>query len=1084
MIKARNPQVINQITHINMPNPNDNLYRLYQNGLKHFSLPDFDTFKQDMMDEQKRRRFYTNMQQAYSLPDFETFSKDICTVAPSPAAAQAHPAAQAQPQQQAVTPTVHPVKDNTSQQTSVQSATTPAQPTGWKPSPVQQQYMQFQMDQAKSRLKNMGEDFHQRIEGIEKGNRPGSFMGEREFNPTTGQMEKVFYTTQGERVPTQLQKIKADSEYHQWWENNTEAGRRSKEQRLQREFDDRLFHLWERHNPKEGENAAEQAWSAAEKRQGIDRNRIEEDIYHDRGDAMSNAAFLGGRENHIMNAAENSYRSMVAHFTNFELDRLMNESWDNLGEEGQKALIDDCYQMLRYRNPGADELVLYNQAKQFARQQSDLRLYNLAVEKNLPKGNLEYLLRKIGDMNLLMNVSKGLAVSSADGKTGDMAAYEAADEQYRQDGHKILSVTGTVAGFALDPTTWLSAGVGSAATRGTMWLGGRWLAGRGASAAVTQATTRQFATSMTGRIVGGIAGGAANFGTFEGVKEIENQFAHGGHIVGQDETGRYINEGYSAGAVAGQFGHGLLMGSAVGWLGPVSGNVSDKLVRSTASTVGKVATRAGVYTGATLAEGTIFSVPEWIEGDRDAFDVWTDNMAMMVGFKAKHMLKSAGGVLSDLKASFDSPTNGQKNRLDFESRLRQRMDAPSDGGMGLTEDEKAELKRFGYGDLRDLVESQERQGINGTDLITQDAPQIVSRLTDMVTDPRISEAARAKMYYFATGRRLPMSTVMRGELFEDGDGGFIVESHGANGVITSRSFKSRKAADLELERIKRQTELNSIEIGERYQQTADFENRLQEACRTVAAENGWDMVEVYRTCEEARRNHLRGGLLDESKLADESADLYREVGETDDIWSDGSLGLHERMTAAAARLSANHKDNKTLRNEAMLAIGSNLSDLRKAMSLQRTFDMTTVKRVADLARVLITNGYINNATSYEIKRLLSAVKNSVGHNDIEGDVQKVMDIMVDNQLKHAEESLHSLEAVKGSKVDARGVEVQGQLDPDGQTLIKAMKEAQKIVNPCGGKTHDEKGEPTAWGNALESAQMRMSSKTISLMESG
>lgn len=508
-----------------MANPNDNLYRLYQNGLKHFSLPDFDTFKQDMIDEQKRRRFYTNMQEAYSLPDFDTFSKDIGTVAPPPAAAPAQPAAQAQPQQQAAPTTVQPIKDNTAQQASVQSATTPAQPTGWKPSPVQQQYMQFQMDQANARLKKMGEDFHQRMEGIEKGNRPGSFMGEREFNPQSGQMEKVFYTTQGERVPTQLQKIKADSEYHQWWENNTEAGRRSKEQRLQREFDDRLFHLWERHNPKEGENAAEQAWSAAEKRQGIDRNRIAEDIYHDRGDAMSNAAFLGGRENHIMNAAENSHRSMVAHFTNFDLDRLMNESWDNLGEDGQKALIDDCYQMLRYRNPGADELVLYNQAKQFARQQSDLRLYNLAVEKNMPKGNLEYLMRKIGDMNVLMNVSKGLAVSSADGKTGDMAANEAANEIYRQDGHKILDVTGMVAGFALDPTTWLSAGVGSAATRGTMWLGGRWLAGRGASAAVTQAATRQFATSMTGRIVGGIAGGAANFGTFEGVKEVENQFA-------------------------------------------------------------------------------------------------------------------------------------------------------------------------------------------------------------------------------------------------------------------------------------------------------------------------------------------------------------------------------------------------------------------------------------------------------------------------------------------------------------------------------------------------------------------------------
>lgn len=863
-----------------MATSNDNLRKLYQNGLKHFSLPDFDTFERDMKDEVKRQRFYTNMQAAYSLPDFDTFSKDIGVVATdSPTPVKPATQTPAQSQERVTSTTVRPLTDTTPQllsvQQDVQPITHPAQPEGWEPSPMQHRAFQMQMDEANARLKKMGEDFHQRMEGIDKGNRPGAFMGNREFNPQTGQMEPHYYTQQGERVGSRMEQSRRNSEYHQWWENNTEAGRRSKEQRLQREFDDRLFHLWERHNPKEGENAAEQAWSAAEKRQGIDRNRIAEDIYHDRGDAMSNAAFLGGRENHIMNAAENSHRSMVAHFTNFDLDRLMNESWDNLGEDGQKALIDDCYQMLRYRNPGADELVLYNQAKQFARQQSDLRLYNLAVEKNMPKGNLEYLMRKIGDMNLLMNVSKGLAVSSADGKTGDMAAYEAANEQYRQDGHKVLDVAGTVAGFALDPTTWLSAGVGGAATKGAMWAGGRWMAGRGATAAVTQAASRQFATSMTGRVVGGIVGGSVNFGTFEGIKEMENQFAHGGKVSTMDENGnllregRYVNEGYSASAVGGQAMHGLLMGGAIGWLGPVTGNVSDKLVRGgelfgkampgVSSTAGKVMTRAGLYTGATMAEGTIFSVPEWIEGKRDGFDVWTDNMAMMVGFKAKHMLKSAGGVLGDLKASFDSPTNGSKNRLDFESRLRQRMDAPSDGGLALTKDEEAELKRYGY-DLRDLVESAERTGnAKEGSLIAQNAPEIVSRLTDMVNDPRVSEAARAKMYYYATGRMLPMSTVMKGELFENEDGGFIVESQGANGVITSRTFKSRKAADLELERIHRQTELNSLELGERYQQTTDFESRLQDACRTVAEENGWDMVEVYRTCEEARRNHLRGG---------------------------------------------------------------------------------------------------------------------------------------------------------------------------------------------------------------------------------
>lgn len=77
-----------------------------------------------------------------------------------------------------------------------------------------------------------------------------------------------------------------------------------------------------------------------------------------------------------------------------------------------------------------------------------------------------------------------------------------------------------------------------------------------------------------------------------------------------------------------------------------------------------------------------------------------------------------------------------------------------------------------------------------------------------------------------------------------------------------------------------------------------------------------------------------------------------------------------------------------------------------------------------------------------MKRLLAAVKNSVGRNDIDGDMQKVMDIMVDNQLKRAEETLHELEAIRGSKVDARGVEVQGVLDSAGAHTMKVFKETR------------------------------------------
>lgn len=101
--------------------------------------------------------------------------------------------------------------------------------------------------------------------------------------------------------------------------------------------------------------------------------------------------------------------------------------------------------------------------------------------------------------------------------------------------------------------------------------------------------------------------------------------------------------------------------------------------------------------------------------------------------------------------------------------------------------------------------------------------------------------------------------------------------------------------------------------------------------------------------------------------------------------------------------------------------------------------------------------------------MLAAVKNSVGHNDIEGDVQKVMDIMVDNQLKHAEETLRGLETIKGSKVDARGVEVQGQLDPAGAHTMKVFKKTRGW-------------EKTDIEEAISEAQQRMGSSDVSVAD--
>ena len=147
-------------------------------------------------------------------------------------------------------------------------------------------------------------------------------------------------------------------------------------------------------------------------------------------------------------------------------------------------------------------------------------------------------------------------------------------------------------------------------------------------------------------------------------------------------------------------------------------------------------------------------------------------------------------------------------------------------------------------------------------------------------------------------------------------------------------------------------------------------------------------------------------ILEESKLADEEV-LFRD-DETDDVLNDQSIGLRERLTQAAIRLSENHSNDMTLRNDAMRAIGGNLASLRKAMATQKRFDKATVKRVVDLARILMQHKFLSDMKGGEIKRLLSAIKNSVGKNDISASVESIMDIMIDNMLRNGESALHKL----------------------------------------------------------------------------
>ena len=506
--------------------------------------------------------------------------------------------------------------------------------------------------------------------------------------------------------------------------------------------------------------------------------------------------------------------------------------------------------------------------------------YERAVHARMPKSKTEFLLRKIADQPFFsQTIADNMAATLFSHSIGTEAADMDAMGRYGT-GHRALDITGTVLNMAIDPTTYISGGVGSFAGKQALKLSGK-MALKGAS---KEAAERYVGRTLAGRMVAGVAAGSANFGTFEGLKNMQQQMRLGGTL--NPETGEYE---FSAGDMLKATGHGMLLGSVTGTLSPVLGNVSDKLVKATERTAGKVGIRAGELMTSTVAEGTIFATPEWIENaqladddprKRKAMDIWTDNMAMMLGFKVSHGIKSAPQVIAGLRPIAEPKTMEERNhnRRSFAERLRKCMDA-SPRDLDFTKEERDELKRNGYGDLASLFTRTPKQPTKpkakptmtdgktmtfDVDYQHAEAQRVSNPEFDgyeamerLMQDPNVSQSARAKAYYILTGRMLPMGTITGYTTNKDANGVTVQAMTAQGEVVTSRHFKTEEGAKKEETNIMRQAELNSVDVGERYKEAAANAKVVQAAVESVAP--GADFATVmcnYKAVKEGDKDAI------------------------------------------------------------------------------------------------------------------------------------------------------------------------------------------------------------------------------------
>jgi hypothetical protein len=169
-------------------------------------------------------------------------------------------------------------------------------------------------------------------------------------------------------------------------------------------------------------------------------------------------------------------------------------------------------------------------------------------------------------------------------------------------------------------------------------------------------------------------------------------------------------------------------------------------------------------------------------------------------------------------------------------------------------------------------------------------------------------------------------------------------------------------------------------------------------------------------------------------MSDEEAEKYDA----------GRKTIYELATESLMKIAEKNKGDLKKRNEAVKAIGVSLNRVRQAMAKQREYDKATVDSIVRLARMMIENGYMDNMSRSEVKRLMTLAKNATGKTDITKQANAVVDLMLKHQLKAAEAVQQKLLATKGSKVNASGVEVQAGLDITGQRTLKAMKEGIEL----------------------------------------
>ena len=426
-------------------------------------------------------------------------------------------------------------------------------------------------------------------------------------------------------------------------------------------------------------------------------------------------------------------------------------------------------------------------------------LDQLEVKGMIPRGSADYILKTGIENTIIGKVSRKLIQTDYQNWLEDMA-----NQQY-QPGfwENVASGALTFAGDAW--SYWLPGAAGGKLTKSMIAKAEGRLAGDLMAKGMERKVAERAAKVLIGKSKGmalktGAAHGAVTFGGQSAISKPIDEIYRTGQF---DENGKVYNP--SVGKILANTLGEVVKQGAVGAImqGGTIANMVGKgrgLATNILADVGGKVVDSSIMTGQQMLE-RMAQDPSFKPTGKDAAESFLESMANLTSIGLPGMV-------------------GKYARFKDAKEFNRKFD--------FNDQDIAELKRFGYDDLRDAFE---KLGINGY-RAEGEGVQMMGQLTDkymnLMNDKSVPEVLKAKMMAVVEGKRpSSFSPVIDSEVYLGDDGKYYLDTYNKDGgVVERKEYSSHEAARKDEKKLDFEKSLNITSEYEKAYHTDALQDRL------------------------------------------------------------------------------------------------------------------------------------------------------------------------------------------------------------------------------------------------------------------